>query len=195
MPLIFLSACSVLGSIVMTRTVRSLSIHLIRWTEWKKYSVISLWKVMWTIRLLITIPVWNWKRLLAIMWMLLKSDLWDVRCSMLSMHWNMVRYRTARNWWIVPTVFLIRIFRTVSLRQAFSMRWYIIIVALKNPSTVSAANQRVCMPCWIIWLTKSSRSANILSGRSVSKEFWIASCVCRMRMVASRVSLRMTSPL
>lgn len=42
---------------------------------------------------------------------------------------------------------LIRIFRTVSLRQAFSMRWYIIIVALKNPSTVSAANQRVCMPC------------------------------------------------
>ena len=34
---------------------------------------------------------------LAIMWMLLKSDLWDVRCSMLSMHWNMVRYRTARN--------------------------------------------------------------------------------------------------
>lgn len=42
---------------------------------------------------------------------------------------------------------LIRIFRMVSLRQAFSMRWYIIIVALKNPSTVSAANQRVCMPC------------------------------------------------
>lgn len=42
---------------------------------------------------------------------------------------------------------LIRIFRTVSLRQAFSMRWYIIIVALKNPSTVSDANQRVCMPC------------------------------------------------
>ena len=39
------------------------------------------------------------------------------------------------------------IFRMVSLRQAFSMRWYIIIVALKNPSTVSAANQRVCMPC------------------------------------------------
>lgn len=29
----FLSACSALGSIVTTRTVRSLSIHLIRWTE------------------------------------------------------------------------------------------------------------------------------------------------------------------
>lgn len=29
----FLSACSVLGSIVTTRTVRSLSIHLIQWTE------------------------------------------------------------------------------------------------------------------------------------------------------------------
>ena len=144
---IFLSACSALGSIVTTRTVRQ--------PVDTPYTVDRMKEVLsnfFVESYVDNTPTHYYsgvelKRLLAIMWMLLKSDLWDVA---LLNAFNALEYGALQNRQELMnsanSVFDTYLQNGFS-PAGFSMRWYIIIVALKNPSTVSAANQRVCMPC------------------------------------------------